>query len=70
MAKVFRMKRSPAAEIVARAEKLQARVSEPDNQDDPAWLQRLAKNMQSFALKRCKARQSKLDERRKAHRPR
>ncbi len=65
MARVFRMRRRSAEEILIRAATLVARADHPGNRDDPAWLRRRAERMRTFGIKRQEARERKLEERQK-----
>lgn len=70
MAKVYRNRRRSVCEILASADKREARALNSSDRDDPAWLRRRAKFMRMFALKRAKGRQLKSDERQKTKRER
>jgi hypothetical protein len=65
MAKVFRMRRRSADEILVRAANLEARAGHAGNRDDPAWLLRKAGQMRAFALRRQETRERKFQERQK-----
>jgi hypothetical protein len=52
---LYGMTSSTAAELLARAEKFEAQITDPRNTDDPKWLQRWADKMRRLAVKKTRA---------------
>ena len=65
MGKVSRMRRRPAAEVLIRADRLDARAGAPNCPDDPAWVRRRADAMRRWGLGRGRSRGRRAEDRRK-----